>query len=172
MTGIVTEYFWEDRPIKVCIEVLNPPWRRDDLTNCGYLTLRREKHMNSLQIFNIATKRNDLVFEFKMNRKEVTRLNCSRDDSGWIKGGKKPHFTGRDCEALKYAAWKSCRGLTEHRPASVRKDTGMTDLAMGQENEQDHLLRALPILITWCSETQCGFSATVTALIKAWRMHH
>lgn len=67
MTGIVTEYFWEDRPIKVYIEDLNPPWRRDDLTNCGYLTLGREKHMNSLQIFNIAARRNDLFFEFKMN---------------------------------------------------------------------------------------------------------
>lgn len=43
----------------------------------------------------------------------------------------------------------------------VRKDTGMTDLAMGQENEQNNLWRALPILITWCSETQCGFPATV-----------
>lgn len=43
----------------------------------------------------------------------------------------------------------------------------MTDLAMRQENEQDHLLRALPILITWWSETQCGFAAPVTARIRA-----
>lgn len=70
------EYFLKDRPIKVYINDLNPP--REDLTNGGYLILRREKHMNSLQIFNIAAKRNDLFFVFKMGRTRSDRFKLQQ----------------------------------------------------------------------------------------------
>lgn len=67
--------------------------------------------MNSLQIFNIAVKRNGLFFVFKIGRTSGDRFKLQQRRFRLNTRQGEIRLTGKDCEAFKYAAWRGYRGL-------------------------------------------------------------